>query len=63
MTEPTEAKITRLLPEHQAHVVYQDGNEEDVSLEMCGCASLGDVVLVRNGFVLYKLKDYFESQQ
>ncbi len=54
MSEPMIAKIIELLPNHQAKVLCSDKREEQVSLELCGCASLGDTVFIRNGLVLYK---------
>jgi len=57
MTEPIVARIITLLPNHEALSRHADGKEEKVSLAMCGCASLGDTVFLRNGLVLYKLRD------
>ncbi|MDD2766918.1 MAG: hypothetical protein PHH40_04150 [Candidatus Moranbacteria bacterium] len=57
MTEPTVVRIVALLPNHEALARHADGKEEKVSLEMCGCASLGDTVFLCNGLVLCKLRD------
>jgi len=57
MMEPMIAKIVELLPNREAKVHYPRGEEEIVSLEICGCASLGDTVFIRNSLVLYKLNE------
>ena len=55
-------KIVRLLGDHRAIVRDENGNERTISLELLGCATLGDYVTYRNGYALRKF-DPQEAQE
>lgn len=62
MCTQVPVKVVQLLHDRKAIVRNENGDQRTVSLELLGCATLGDYVTYRNGYALRKF-DRQEAQE